>query len=82
MIFIKQQKIVPLNILNNLIEQYHRPIKRYYKFYRNFRTASTTFKNMETIRELYKTSQKEDTLFDFSVCTEIKTLLGEFQHKL
>ena len=62
--------------LNNLIEQDHRPIKRRNKFYRSLRTASTTIKGMETIRGLYKKSRKEGTLFDFSVCTEIKVLLG------
>ena len=62
--------------LNNLIEQDHRPIKRRNKFYRSLRTASTTIKGMETIRGLYKKSRKECLLFDFSVCTEIKVLLG------
>ena len=62
--------------LNNLIEQDHRPIKRRSKFYRSLRTASTTIKGMEAIREIYKKSRKEGTLFGFSVCTEIKVLLG------
>ena len=62
--------------LNNLIEQDHRPIKRRNKFYRSLRTASTTIKGMETIRGIYKKSRKEGTLFGFSVCTEIKVLLG------
>lgn len=39
--------------LNNLIEQDHRPIKRRNKFYRSFRTASSTIKGMETIRGIY-----------------------------
>ncbi|EEJ73513.1 hypothetical protein HMPREF0545_1592 [Ligilactobacillus salivarius DSM 20555 = ATCC 11741] len=30
---------------------------------------------MEAIRGLYKKTQKEGTLFGFSVCTEIKVLL-------
>ncbi|MBT9729988.1 IS6 family transposase, partial [Enterococcus faecalis] len=40
------------------------------------RTASTTIKGMEAIRGLYKKTRKEGTLFGFSVCTEIKVLLG------
>ncbi|OOL71092.1 hypothetical protein B1P91_02855 [Enterococcus faecium] len=39
-------------------------------------TASTTIKGMEAIRGLYKKTRKEGTLFGFSVCTEIKVLLG------
>ncbi len=62
--------------LNNLIEQDHRPIKRRNKFYRSLRTASTTIKGMEAIRGLYKKNRKEGTLFGFSVCTEMKILLG------
>ena len=62
--------------LNNLIEQDHRPIKRRNKFYQSFRTASATIKGMETIRGIYKKSRKEGTLFGFSVCTEIKVLMG------
>jgi hypothetical protein len=59
-----------------LIEQDHRPVKRRNKFYRSLRTASTTIKGMEAIRGLYKKTRKEGTLFGFSVCTEIKVLLG------
>ena len=62
--------------LNNLIEHDHRPIKRRNKFYRSLRTASTTIKGMEAIRGLYKKNRKEGTLFGFSVCTEMKILLG------
>ncbi|NTQ00893.1 IS6 family transposase, partial [Enterococcus faecium] len=62
--------------LNNLIEQDHRPIKRRNKFYQSLRTASSTIKDMETIRGLYKKTRKEGTLFGFSICTEIKVLLG------
>ncbi|MFW3480870.1 DDE-type integrase/transposase/recombinase, partial [Aerococcus viridans] len=54
----------------------HRPVKRRNKFYRSLRTASTTIKGMEAIRGLYKKTRKEGTLFGFSVCTEIKVLLG------
>ncbi|MCZ1686938.1 DDE-type integrase/transposase/recombinase, partial [Enterococcus faecium] len=61
---------------NNLIEQDQRPVKRSKKFYRSIRTASTTIKGMEAIRGLYKKTRKEGTLFGFSVCTEIKVLLG------
>ena len=43
---------------------------------RSLRTASTTIKGMEAIRGLYKKTRKEGTLFGFSVCTEIKVLLG------
>ena len=60
--FIKGQNIVP--------------VKRHNKFYRSLRTASTTIKGMEAIRGLYKKTRKEGTLFGFSVCTEIKVLLG------
>lgn len=65
-----------IKYLNNLIEQDHRPVKRRNKFYRSLRTASTTIKGMEAIRGLYKKTRKEGTLFGFSVCTEIKVLLG------
>ncbi|HFD1755726.1 TPA: DDE-type integrase/transposase/recombinase, partial [Enterococcus faecium] len=65
-----------IKYLNNLIEQDHRPVKRRNKFYRSLRTASTTIKGMEAIRGLYKKTRKEGTLFGFSVCTEIKELLG------
>ncbi|MCD5153365.1 IS6 family transposase [Enterococcus faecalis] len=65
-----------IKYLNNLIEQDHRPIKRRNKFYQSLRTASTTIKGMETIRGIYKKNRKEGTLFGFSVCTEIKVLLG------
>ncbi|MDM7515047.1 IS6 family transposase, partial [Lactococcus lactis] len=53
-----------------------RPVKRRNKFYRSLRTASPTIKGMEAIRGLYKKTRKEGTLFGFSVCTEIKILLG------
>ncbi|EIL8091478.1 TPA: IS6 family transposase, partial [Enterococcus faecium] len=53
-----------------------RPVKRRNKFYRSLRTASPTIKGMEAIRGLYKKTRKEGTLFGFSVCTEIKVLLG------
>ncbi|MFB8718096.1 IS6-like element IS1216 family transposase, partial [Enterococcus faecalis] len=65
-----------IKYLNNLIEQDHRLVKRRNKFYRSLRTASTTIKGMEAIRGLYKKTRKEGTLFGFSVCTEIKVLLG------
>ncbi|EKZ0070826.1 TPA: IS6 family transposase, partial [Enterococcus faecium] len=54
----------------------HRSIKRRHKLYQSLRTASTTIKGMETIRGIYKKSRKEGTLFGFSVCTEIRILLG------
>ncbi|MDT2602553.1 hypothetical protein P7D85_22550, partial [Enterococcus hulanensis] len=57
-------------------QQDHRPVKRRNKFYRSLRTASPTIKGMEAIRGLYKKTRKEGTLFGFSVCTEIKVLLG------
>jgi len=62
--------------LNNLIEQDHRPVKRRNKFYQILRTVSTTIKGMETIRGIYKKSRKVETLFGFSICLEIKILLG------
>ncbi|MFG5364322.1 DDE-type integrase/transposase/recombinase, partial [Enterococcus faecalis] len=74
--FYQQTKHRTVKYLNNLIEQDHRPIKRRNKFYQSLRTASTTIKGMEAIRVLYKKSRKEGTLFDFSVCIEIKVLLG------
>ncbi|MFQ6345613.1 IS6 family transposase, partial [Enterococcus faecium] len=42
----------------------------------SLRTAYTTIKGMEAIRGLYKKTRKEGILFGFSVCTEIKVLLG------
>ncbi|EGO8595864.1 IS6 family transposase, partial [Enterococcus faecalis] len=62
--------------LNNLIEQDHRPIKRRNRLYQRLRTASATIKGMEAIRGIYKKIRKEGTLFGFSVCIEIKGLLG------
>ncbi|MQW24064.1 DDE-type integrase/transposase/recombinase, partial [Lactococcus sp. dk101] len=62
--------------LNNLIEQDHRSIKRRNKFYRSLRTASTTIKGMETILGIYKKNRRNGTLFGFSVCNEIKELMG------
>ncbi|KGF76212.1 Mobile element protein [Lactococcus lactis] len=62
--------------LNNLIEQYHRSIKRRNKFYRSLRTSSTTIKGMETIRGIYKKNRRNGKLFGFSVSTEIKILMG------
>ncbi len=62
--------------LDNLIEQDHRPFKRRSKFYRSLRTASDTIKGMATIRGIYKKIRKEGPLFGFSVCIEIKSLLG------
>ncbi|EPI37190.1 hypothetical protein D347_02543 [Enterococcus faecalis LA3B-2] len=59
-----------------MIEQDHRSIKRRHKLYQSLRTASTTIKGMESIRGIYKKNRKEGTLFGFSVCTEIKILLG------
>ena len=44
--------------LNNLIEQDHRPIKRRNKFYQSLRTASSTIKGMETIREYIKRTEE------------------------
>ncbi|WP_257007885.1 DDE-type integrase/transposase/recombinase, partial [Enterococcus faecium] len=64
-----------IKYLNNLIEQDHRPVKRRNKFYRSLRTASTTIKGMEAIRGLYKKTRKEGTLFGFSVCTEIGSII-------
>ncbi|MCZ1680025.1 IS6 family transposase, partial [Enterococcus faecium] len=65
-----------MKYLNNVIEQRHGPVKRRNKFYRSLRTASTTNKGMEAIRGLYTKTRKEVSLFGFSVCTEIKVLLG------
>ena len=44
--------------LNNLIEQDHRPIKRWNKFYQSLRTASSTIKGMETLRGIYKKNRR------------------------
>lgn len=74
--FYSQTEHRTIKYLNKLIEQDHRPIKRRNKFDRNLRKASNTIKGMETIRGIYKKSRKEGTLFGFSVCTEIKVLLG------
>lgn len=60
--------------MNNIIEQDHRPIKKRHKLYRSMRTASTTIKGMETVHALYKKSRRN--LFDFSVCDELKQLMG------
>ena len=60
--------------LNNIIGQDHRPIKKRHKLYRSIRTASTTIKGMETVHALYKKSRRN--LFDFSVCDELKQLMG------
>ncbi len=52
-----------MKYLNNLIEQD--------QFYQSLRTASSTIKEMEVLRGIYKKTRKEGTLFGFSVCTEI-----------
>lgn len=46
--------------LNNLIEQDHHPVKQRTKFYQSARTASTTTKSMETIRGIYKKTEKRE----------------------
>ncbi len=74
--FLSYKKKKKRDEFRHLIEQDHRPVKRRNKFYRSLRTASTTIKGMEAIRGLYKKTRKEGTLFGFSVCTEIKVLLG------
>ncbi len=60
--------------MNNIIEQDHRSIKKRDKLYRSMRTASVTIKGMETVDALYKKSRRN--LFDFSVCDELKQLMG------
>ena len=60
--------------MNNIIEQDHRPIKKRHKLYRSIRTAAATIKGMETVHALYKKSRRN--LFDFSVCDELKQLMG------
>ncbi|HAC1998092.1 TPA_asm: DDE-type integrase/transposase/recombinase, partial [Listeria monocytogenes] len=62
--------------LNNIIEQDHRPIKKRHKLYQSIRTASSTIKGIETIHALYKTSQRDFSLFGFSVIHEINNLMG------
>ncbi|EUJ35655.1 IS6 family transposase [Brochothrix campestris] len=62
--------------LNNLIEQDHRFIKRRNRLYQSLRTTANTIKGIETIHALYKKGRKEGNLFGFSVCLEIKELLG------
>jgi putative transposase len=43
---------------------------------KSLRTASSTIKGMETLREIYKKNRRNGTLFDFSMSTEIKVLMG------
>ncbi|MBO0477959.1 IS6 family transposase [Vagococcus sp. DIV0080] len=62
--------------LNNIIEQDHRPIKKRHKLYQSIRTASTTIKGMETVHALYKTNRRDRNFFGFSVCDELKRLMG------
>ncbi|MDT2411942.1 hypothetical protein P7D81_21730, partial [Enterococcus avium] len=42
----------------------------------DLKLCNRTIKGMEAIRGIYKKSRKEGSLFGFSVCTEIKGLLG------
>ena len=65
-----------LEVFGQFDEQDHRPMKRRSRLYQSLRTASTTIKGIETIRGIYKKNRKEGNLFGFSVCTEIKDLLG------
>jgi len=51
-------------------------MKRRSRLYQSLHTASTTTKGMEAIRGIYKKNRKDGNLFGFSVCTEIKGLLG------
>ncbi len=59
--------------LNNLIEQDHRPIKRRNKFYRSYAPPQ---QRLKAWKRFAQEKPKEGTLFGFSVCTEIKVLLG------
>lgn len=63
--FYQQTEHRTVKYINNLIEQDHRPIKRRSKFYRSLRTAFTTIKGMETIRRLYKKTEKRELSSDF-----------------
>ncbi len=60
--------------MNNIIEQDHRSMKKRHKLYRFIRAASATIKGMKTVHALYKKSRRN--LFDFSVCDELKQLMG------
>ena len=62
--------------LNNIIEQDHRSIKKRHKLYQSIRTASSTIKEIETIHALYKKSQRNFSLFGFSVIHEMNALIG------
>ncbi|WP_239690780.1 transposase, partial [Enterococcus faecium] len=62
--------------LNNIIEQDHRSIKKRHKLYQSIRTASSTIKGIETIHALYKISQRDKSLFGFSVIHEMNTLMS------
>lgn len=62
--------------LNNIIEQNHRFIKKRHKLYQSIRTASSTIKGIETIHALYKISQRDKSLFGFSVIHEMNTLMS------
>ncbi len=56
------------------MKQDHRPIKKRHKLYRSIRTDSATIKELETIHALYKKSRRG--FLDFSVCDELKQLMG------
>ncbi|HAY0768208.1 TPA: IS6 family transposase, partial [Enterococcus faecium] len=62
--------------LNNIIEQDHRSIKKRHKLYQSIRTDSSTIKGIETIHALYKISQRDKSLFGFSVIHEMNTLMS------
>lgn len=62
--------------LNNIIEQDHRPIKKRHRLYQSIRTASSTIKEIEIIHALYKISQRDKSLFGFSVIHEMNTLMS------
>ncbi|RBT20326.1 IS6 family transposase, partial [Enterococcus faecium] len=62
--------------LNNIIEQDHRSIKKRHKLYQSIRTDSSTIKGIETIHALYKISQRDKSLFGFSVIHEMDTLMS------
>ena len=62
--------------LNNIIEQDHRHIKKRHKLYQSIRTAASTIKGIETIHALYKISQRDKSLFGFSVIQEMNILMS------
>lgn len=76
--FYNHTKHYTIKHFNNLIEQEHRHIKRYFvksAGFQNLRYASRTLKGIETIHAIYKQKRSHIPDFSFSTYKELQHLL-------